>query len=130
MAALPDYAKFLAEGYGEDLNWQVRRSEMDRGVAKQRPGISKPLRVRKGTLLIHTKANKMAFEQWLDTIGGGTGWFDYTDPQKVIDPDYFEYSEPPANHALVRARFINTVWNFELRNNTVWVASCEMESIG
>lgn len=116
MAVLPDYAKFLAEGYGEDLNWQVRRSDMDRGIGKQRPGISKPLRVRKGTLLIHTKANKMAFEEWLGTIGGGTGWFDYTDPAQ--------------GNTEVQARFINTIWNFELRGGVVWVAPCEMESIG
>lgn len=130
MAVLPEYAKFLAEGYGEELDYQVRRSEMDRGVAKQRPGISKALRTRKGYLKIHTRQNKLAFEDWLKTINNGTGWFDYTDPEKTIDPDYFNYVEPPPGHNVVKARFINTVWNFELRSGFFWVAQCEMESIG
>lgn len=130
MAALPEYVSFEEQGFGEKLDYQVRQSQMDRGAAKQRPGISKALRARKGRLNIGSNTNKLAFEDWLKTINNGTGWFDYADPMKIITPDPFNYVEPPPGHNVVKARFINTTWEFELLNGAFWVAQCEMESIG
>lgn len=88
---------------------------MDAGIAKQRAGRTKPIRTRKGTLLIDTLDNKTAFEAWLKIIGNGVGWFDYTDP---------------LTGGTKQCRFINENWEFKRMGNKVWVATCEMESIG
>lgn len=114
MATLPNYVQFLATDYSESLDYRIRRSEMENGLSKQRPGRTKPLRVRKGKLLINTKANKVLFENWLKTIGNGTGWFTYVDPI----------------NGTKQCRFINSNWNFSQLGSVVWVVDCEMESIG
>lgn len=115
MANLPDYVKFLGDGYTEPLDYNVRRSEMDSGLGKQRPGRSKPVRTRKGTLTIGSPQNRVDFEKWLKDNGGGTRYFDFKDPLTGVTK---------------KCRFVNKIWDFQWRYNTWWEVPCELESIG
>jgi hypothetical protein len=115
MATLPDFVKFLADGYGEPLDYKIERSPMDSGLSKSRPGRSKAIRTRKGTLTIGSPANKDLFEDWLLENGRGTWYFDYVDP---------------LTGRTKKCRFINTTWDFQWRFNTYWEVPCELESIG
>lgn len=114
METLPSYVKILRENYTDGVDWNVRQSTMDNGLRKQRPGRSKALRVRSAKLFINGKDNKRSFENWLDSLGGGTEFFNYNDPINGAS----------------KCRFINVTWEFELVGVDSWVADCEMESVG
>lgn len=112
LETLPAGICFLASGYGEDLDFNIKSSEMDSGLKKMRPGRSKPLRVRKGTLLIRTVSNKKIFEAFIGRVK--TSYFNYHDP---------------IQGSIKKCRFINEQWSFTLESGK-WRAQCEMESIG
>lgn len=70
MAALPGYVEILFSGYGEEFDPSVERTEMERGLPKQRIGNSQVLQRLECTLLFGSKADAAAFETWyFDTIG-------------------------------------------------------------
>lgn len=115
MKTLPDYVSVIREGYSENVDWNVRQSEMDSGLIKQRPGRRIAIRSRQCQLVIKGNSNKKLFEEWLDGIGGGT--------------QYFNYNDPIAG-SVKRCRFINTAWSFELQGIDTWFVACEIEGIG
>lgn len=81
MATFPSYVKFEWRT-AEEPAPVVLRSEMERGVAKQRriaadTTVKQPL-----TLLFDSDAAATNFENWVYTdIGGGADWFDFTSPR-------------------------------------------------
>lgn len=112
METLPKGICFLAAGYSEDLDFNMNSSGMDSGIKKMRPGRSKPLRVRKGSLLIGSADNKKTFEAFIGRVK--TNQFNYIDP---------------VQGGTKKCRFVNEVWSFT-RESGKWRAQCEMESIG
>lgn len=116
MATFPDYAKILVEGYGEEPDFGVLRSEMDGGIAKQRARWSKPIVTRDATILVLTDAGKEAFDEWVDTeLLGGAGWFDW----KV-----------PRTSRVVKARIVEGKYRWAAPLGAAWKATCQIETVG
>lgn len=81
MAALPAYVTFLFDGYGEEFDPAIERTEMERGVPKQRVLNTHVMQDVTARLLFKSHADAIAFETWyFDTIGR-IGWFDVTHPR-------------------------------------------------
>lgn len=115
METLPNYVRVLRDGYTENVDWNVKQSEMESGLMKQRPGRRIAIRARQCSLVITGHANKKLFETWLNNIGGGTQYFNYLDPIDGLTK---------------KCRFVNTAWPFELQGIDTWFVSCEIEGIG
>lgn len=64
MASLPSYCKVLADGYSEEVDPSIERTQMERGFAKQR--IKNTFATVKLTIrvLIQGRANVLAFDSW------------------------------------------------------------------
>jgi hypothetical protein len=79
MATLPAYVK-VGFPLGEEPTSVVMRSEMDRGVAKQRRIAADTVVTEEVTLHFVTKQNSIDFETWVKTdIDAGTSFFDWVD---------------------------------------------------
>lgn len=116
MATFPDYAKILVEGYGEEPDYGVLRTEMDGGIAKQRARWSKPIVTRDATLLVIGTDNKASFDAWAGTdLNGGAAWFDWVDP---------------LTKASKKARIVGGKYKWGAPSGPVWKAACQIETIG
>lgn len=81
MSTFPTYAKVLLSGFSESDDYGVLRTEMDSGIAKQRPTRSIPIVTREVVIHVETLADKNAFDAWRKTdLNGSVGWFDWLDP--------------------------------------------------
>lgn len=81
MSTFPNYAKVLLSGYSEEADYGVLRTEMDNGIAKQRPRRSLPIVTRTVVIHVETLADKNAFDTWRQIdLSGSSGWFDWLDP--------------------------------------------------
>ncbi len=81
MSTFPAYAKILLSGFAEDADYGVLRTEMDNGIAKQRPRRSLPVVTRTVVIHVDSLADKNAFDTWRRVdLSGSAGWFDWTDP--------------------------------------------------
>jgi len=81
MSTFPTYAKILLSGYAEDADYGVLRTEMENGIAKQRPRRSLPIVTRTVVIHVETLADKNAFDTWRRVdLFGSAGWFDWLDP--------------------------------------------------
>lgn len=81
MATFPSFAIPLTDTVGETFDPSVLRTEMERGVPKERIENSRVLATVSMTVLFTTKADANAFVDWyFDTIGR-IGWFDFTHPR-------------------------------------------------
>ena len=81
MAALPAYVLVLLDGYSEEFDPGVIKSEMERGLAKMRVGQSRVVKSIAVNLVFETQADANSFETWyFDTIKR-IGWFDWLDPR-------------------------------------------------
>lgn len=79
--AFPAYARMLAEGYGETPDYGMLRSEMDGGLAKQRPTRTKAIVTRTVRVMVTSTADKINFDTYHRlSLSGGAGWFTFTDP--------------------------------------------------
>ena len=81
MAALPAYVQVLEAGYGEDFDPSIERTEMERGVPKERVLNSQVLMKLSATLLFMSKADIAAFEDWYFVTIQRVGWFDLVHPR-------------------------------------------------
>src|SRR5690606_18469802 len=82
MATFPPYAQLIVEGYGEEADHGVLRTEMDAGIAKQRARWSMPIVAREATILVLSDEDKEAFDAWIDEdLRGGAGWFSFKVPR-------------------------------------------------
>lgn len=82
MATFPSYAHVQLRGAGESPSPVVLRSEMERGVAKQRRFAADSV-VKVGVaILFRSAADAASFEDWFyDEIAGGADWFDWVNPR-------------------------------------------------
>ena len=81
MATFPTYVKILI-GSSESPKSVVLRSEMERGVPKQRRLSSDAMVTVPVDLFFETNQNAADFETWVySQIGGGSNWFDWTNPR-------------------------------------------------
>ena len=87
MATFPAYAKIDKSGYGEEHAPIVARSEMDRGVPKQRKLQSDVMVTVKLNLLFLNKTDAANFEDWYYSSTGaaaGAAFFDWKDPRTGV----------------------------------------------
>ena len=87
MAAFPTYAKVALGGYSESHAPIVARTEMDRGVPKQRKLQSDVMVTVALNLIFLTKADAASFEDWYYSSTGaaaGAAFFDWTDPRTGV----------------------------------------------
>lgn len=81
MAKLPDYVVMTTNGAGEEFDPAIVRSEMERGLAKQRKRDSRVVMQVACTLFFKSTADTVSFEDWyFDTIKRD-GWFDWRNPR-------------------------------------------------
>lgn len=82
MATFPSYVGIRWADTAEQPASVVLRSEMERGVPKQRRMASDAMVTVPVTLYFRTQANAVDFETWVYTqIGGGADWFTWTNPR-------------------------------------------------
>lgn len=116
MATLPSYVKILEGGYGEESDYGVLRTEMDGGIAKQRPRWSKAIVTRDVTLEVYGTTEKASFDTWAKTdLNGGAGWFSWTDPLDSTSK---------------QARIVGGKYKWGEPNGPIWQATCQIETIG
>lgn len=81
MAALPSYVTLLFDGFAEEFDPSVLRTEMERGVPKQRVINTHVMQEVSARLLFKSAADAASFESWyFDTIKR-VGYFDFTHPR-------------------------------------------------
>lgn len=81
MAALPSYVEILFDGYGEERQPVVLRTDMESGPPKQLKQQSRAM-VSRPCVLFMSKADYASFLTWFKTtINQGASWFDFTDPR-------------------------------------------------
>ncbi|QQB32223.1 hypothetical protein I6I07_16050 [Achromobacter deleyi] len=85
MTTFPPYARIIDAGYSKKSDYGVLRTDMDGGIAKQRPRWTTPIVTRTVTILVHSVQDRDAFDAWMaNEIRGGAGWFDWTDESGVL----------------------------------------------
>jgi len=76
----PSYAKLLLDGFGENPESAVLRTEMESGPKKQAQVRSRALVTRPMRCLFTSKADHESFKAWFrNDIARGAVWFDWTD---------------------------------------------------
>lgn len=82
MATFPSYVGIRWADTAESPKSVVLRTEMERGVPKQRRLSSDTMVTVPVTLYFRTQQNAIDFEAWVYTqIGGGVSWFTWTNPR-------------------------------------------------
>lgn len=82
MPIFPSYVTILSDGYGEDHSPVAARTEMDRGIAKQRKTQSDVIIQVPLSLIFDNNVDADAFEDWFyGDAAAGAAWFDWTDPR-------------------------------------------------
>jgi len=81
LADFPSYAHILADGFTESFDPAVERTDMERGVPKQRLVNTQVMAKVSATILFRKKADIASFESWyFDTIKR-IGWFQIKHPR-------------------------------------------------
>lgn len=81
MATFPTYAAIRFDGYGEEPESAVLRTDMETGPAKQLKTKSRVMVSVSANIYIGSKANYSSFLSWFKTdINRGTDWFTWTNP--------------------------------------------------
>ncbi|MYZ44220.1 hypothetical protein [Schauerella aestuarii] len=81
----PAYARILTEGYGEAPDYGMLRSDMDGGLAKQRPRRTKPIVTRTVRVMVRSTAERLAFDTFHRvSLFGGSAWFTFVDPVDAV----------------------------------------------
>lgn len=114
MAKFPSYASVVMSGYSKRSDRGVLRTDMEGGIAKQRPRWTVPIETRAVTILVNSLADRQAFETWMESeISGGTGWFSWNDE----------------TGATKQARIVSgdVTWTTP---GTVWLGQASLETVG
>jgi hypothetical protein len=81
MATFPSYAKILREGFAEQRESALLRTEMESGPPRQTKIKSRVMITRPVKIYLDNKADYLSFETWFAvTINEGADWFDWLDP--------------------------------------------------
>lgn len=81
MATLPATAKILFDGFAEQRESALMRTEMESGPPRQVKTKSRVMIKRPVSLLFSTKADYLSFLSWYSTdINEGADWFQMADP--------------------------------------------------
>lgn len=81
MAQLPEYVEIRFAGYGETFDPSVERTEMERGVPKERLSNSQVMQELAMTLQFKGAANLQNFEDWYFGEIKRIGWFQMLHPR-------------------------------------------------
>ncbi|PZP58323.1 MAG: hypothetical protein DI597_19520 [Pseudoxanthomonas spadix] len=81
MATISDFAQILYQAYSETFDPSVERTEMERGVPKQRLINSQVLMKLNASLLFRSAADVAAFEDWYFDDLKRIGWFTILHPR-------------------------------------------------
>ena len=81
MATLTDFAKIRYSSYGESFDPSVERTDMERGVPKQRLLNSQVMMKIQATLLFKTPTDLNGFEAWYFDEIKRIGWFTIQHPR-------------------------------------------------
>jgi hypothetical protein len=118
MATLPSYVRVLFDGYNEQKESGILRTEFESGPPRQARFKSRTMKTRQASLFIETKANFQAFETWFaDDLEQGALFFNMTDPIRGTT---------------IEARFVGGVYSAEPMSAKLdlWRVSCQIESWG
>lgn len=77
-------AEVLYSGYSESFDPSVERTEMERGIPKQRLINSQVLAKLKCSLFFRTSADQVAFEAWYFDVLKRIGWFAFEQPRTGV----------------------------------------------
>lgn len=78
---LPDYVCIEIAGFGEEFDPSIERTEMERGVPKQRVVNSGVMQELPATLLFNSAEDAASFETWYFTDIKRVGFFDFVHPR-------------------------------------------------
>ncbi|MFD2755670.1 hypothetical protein [Comamonas terrae] len=81
MASLPSYVLVLLDGYAEDQESGVTKSEMERGLSKLRIGQSRVAKTISVNLVFESASDANNFEDWYFGEIKRIGFFDWLDPR-------------------------------------------------
>lgn len=88
METFPAYARIRLEGFAENRESALLRSDMESGPPKQANIKSRVLVTRPVSLLFVTLADYQSFTAWYKTnINEGADWFTWTDPVSGTSKD-------------------------------------------
>ncbi len=79
--AWPTYAQLVVQGASEGFDASIERTEMERGVPKQRILNTDVMVQISATVLFRTREDIASFETWYFTTLGRIGWFELTHPR-------------------------------------------------
>lgn len=81
MVTLPEYARILFSGYGEEFDPAVERTEMERGFPKQRLVNTGVLVEVSASLLFDSAADAASFDSWYFDVIKRIGFFQVPHPR-------------------------------------------------
>lgn len=81
MSEFPSYAQILSDGFTEAFDPAIERTDMERGVPKQRIVNSQVLVKLTATLLFRSPEAVSDFEDWYFNDIGRIGWFQLKHPR-------------------------------------------------
>jgi hypothetical protein len=116
MASLPSYVKILFDGYQQQRESGILRTEFESGPPRQARFKSRVMVTRSAKLYINGKTNFASFESWfMNDIKGGSLFFTMTDP---------------ASGSSISARFVGGTYNVTPLSSK-WAdfeISCQLEN--
>lgn len=118
MATLPSYVRVLFDGYSEEKESGIIRTEFENGPPRQARFKSRTMKTRAAQLFIESKANFLAFETWFaDDLEQGALFFNMTDPIRGTT---------------IEARFVGGVYTAQPMTAALnlWRVDCQIESWG
>ncbi len=81
MESFPEYVQILLADYGEEFDPAVERTEMERGVPRQRILNTHVLQLVNASILFRSKQAAADFEAWYFNNLKRIGWFDLKHPR-------------------------------------------------
>lgn len=81
MNVFPTYATLIFDGFSEDFEKSIMRTEFDSGLPRQAPTKSRAMHFRTLTYNLCSKTDYLSFLNWYDNdLGRGAYWFLWLDP--------------------------------------------------
>jgi len=116
MATLPSYVSVLFDGYTEQKESGVLRTEFENGPPRQARFKSRVMKTRSVKLFINSNADFQAFESFfVNDLAQGSLFFNITDP---------------VTETTIEARFVDGVYSAKPLSSSMgkWELSCQLEN--